>query len=179
MASRICCANNHATKAVSTWEAAVAVSQGQPVGLCKKCGKELQYRMEHVYASDSNPKENRFVVTTALRRGPQMCGGESFDPFLLVLRDLDTGAEKVLPMYWSYGRDKPSRGGPFPPLLSLREWKSLFSALDASFETLEERIRLRAYELYEERGRAPGHALDDWLRAEAESSAWEGLRAAA
>ena len=29
-------------------------------------------------------------------------------------------------------------------------------------------IRLRAYELYEERGREDGHALEDWLRAEEE-----------
>jgi len=33
---------------------------------------------------------------------------------------------------------------------------------------LEEPIRCRAYELYEERGRQDGHDLDDWLRAEAE-----------
>jgi hypothetical protein len=33
---------------------------------------------------------------------------------------------------------------------------------------LEEEIRRRAYELYEERGREDGHDLDDWLRAEAE-----------
>jgi len=33
---------------------------------------------------------------------------------------------------------------------------------------LEHAIRLRAYELYVERGRAEGHALDDWLNAEAE-----------
>ena len=32
----------------------------------------------------------------------------------------------------------------------------------------EERIRLRAYELYEWRGRVDGFALDDWLQAEAE-----------
>jgi hypothetical protein len=29
-------------------------------------------------------------------------------------------------------------------------------------------IRLRAYELYEARGREDGHELDDWLRAEEE-----------
>ena len=29
-------------------------------------------------------------------------------------------------------------------------------------------IRFRAYELYERRGRGDGHALDDWLQAEAE-----------
>ena len=29
-------------------------------------------------------------------------------------------------------------------------------------------IRRRAYELYEQRGRADGHALDDWVEAEAE-----------
>jgi hypothetical protein len=33
---------------------------------------------------------------------------------------------------------------------------------------LEERIRLRAYELYDARGREDGHELDDWLQAEAE-----------
>ena len=32
----------------------------------------------------------------------------------------------------------------------------------------EEAIRARAYELYEQRGRVDGHALDDWLTAEAE-----------
>jgi hypothetical protein len=36
--------------------------------------------------------------------------------------------------------------------------------------SLEEKIRRRAYELYEERGRGDGHDLDDWLRAEAEIS---------
>jgi Protein of unknown function (DUF2934) len=29
-------------------------------------------------------------------------------------------------------------------------------------------IRLRAYELFEQRGREDGHDLDDWLQAEAE-----------
>jgi hypothetical protein len=33
---------------------------------------------------------------------------------------------------------------------------------------IEERIRRRAYELYEQRGRVEGFALDDWLQAEAE-----------
>src|SRR5437870_8786878 len=32
---------------------------------------------------------------------------------------------------------------------------------------LEEQIRRRAYELYEQRGRVDGYALDDWLQAEA------------
>jgi hypothetical protein len=35
-------------------------------------------------------------------------------------------------------------------------------------QELEHQIRLRAYELYEERGREDGHELEDWLRAEAE-----------
>jgi len=37
-----------------------------------------------------------------------------------------------------------------------------------SFRQIEERIRARAYEVFEERGRADGHALDDWLEAKAE-----------
>ncbi len=33
---------------------------------------------------------------------------------------------------------------------------------------VEQAIRQRAYELYVERGKTPGRALDDWLQAEAE-----------
>jgi hypothetical protein len=32
----------------------------------------------------------------------------------------------------------------------------------------EYQIRLRAFQLYEARGREDGHEIDDWLRAEAE-----------
>lgn len=34
--------------------------------------------------------------------------------------------------------------------------------------TLEARIRIRAYELYEERKDAPGDPVSDWVRAEQE-----------
>lgn len=37
--------------------------------------------------------------------------------------------------------------------------------MDGDFQEL---IRLRAYELYEERGRIDGFAQEDWLRAETE-----------
>ncbi len=33
---------------------------------------------------------------------------------------------------------------------------------------LDEKIRRRAYDLYEQRGRRDGHEIDDWLQAEAE-----------
>ena len=33
---------------------------------------------------------------------------------------------------------------------------------------LEAEIRLRAYELYEQRGRMPGHEAEDWFVAERE-----------
>ena len=35
---------------------------------------------------------------------------------------------------------------------------------------LDEEIRRRAYEIYESRGREDGYDLDDWLRAEAETT---------
>lgn len=46
-------------------------------------------------------------------------------------------------------------------------------------ETLEDQIRARAYELYEERGKEEGHDLDDWLRAEAELTSNKHRSAAA
>ena len=38
----------------------------------------------------------------------------------------------------------------------------------AHSSAIEERIRRRSYELYEQRGRVDGFALDDWLQAERE-----------
>lgn len=42
-------------------------------------------------------------------------------------------------------------------------------ALDqGSLELTEEYVRLRAYQIYERRGRQDGHDIEDWLQAEAE-----------
>lgn len=41
-------------------------------------------------------------------------------------------------------------------------------ALATETLSLEERIRLRAYQLYVQRGNQPGSDLDDWLQAEEE-----------
>ncbi|HEY1463974.1 MAG TPA: DUF2934 domain-containing protein [Terriglobales bacterium] len=38
----------------------------------------------------------------------------------------------------------------------------------SSVMTVEDEIRLRAYELYEKRGRTPGFEHEDWVRAENE-----------
>jgi len=43
----------------------------------------------------------------------------------------------------------------------------------------QEQIRRRAYELYEQRGRGDGFALDDWLQAESELTESKVKRATA
>jgi hypothetical protein len=50
------------------------------------------------------------------------------------------------------------------PIKAAKQTESLTEVLSK----LDEQIRLQAYELYEQRGRRGGHALDDWLQAEAE-----------
>jgi len=44
---------------------------------------------------------------------------------------------------------------------------------------VQEQIRCRAYELYEQRGREDGHDLDDWLQAESEVAQKKGKAVAA
>ena len=51
------------------------------------------------------------------------------------------------------------------------------STIDPSI--IEERIRARAYELFEERGREEGHDWEDWFRAEEEITARKTSPAAA
>jgi hypothetical protein len=165
-------------KGIPSHEAAIAVSNGRAIGVCKKCGKELQYRIDHVYANDPNKKQYTFAVTRAIRLGTRLANGENYDPFLLVLREIETGEEQILPTFWVQGQDNTQRGGQFPPLLSLEEWKTFFRQLDADFYEMGERIRVRAYELYEKRGKRDGYALDDWLQAKAELTERKSLRAA-
>lgn len=45
--------------------------------------------------------------------------------------------------------------------------KTRSSSIEPTAE-LQQKIRERAYELYEQRGREHGHDGDDWLRAESE-----------
>jgi Protein of unknown function (DUF2934) len=177
MPSLISCSKNHSTKSVSIQDAAIALSEGRPIGTCRRCGEELQYKITHTYANDPAKKKYNFVVTQAVRLGTRI-EGEDYDPFLLVLREIKTGKVQILPTFWAHGKSGTQRGGQFPPLLSLEEWKTLFRKLDPGFDA-KERIRLRAYELYEQRGKAHGHALEDWLQAEAELTGRKTLRAAA
>jgi Protein of unknown function (DUF2934) len=44
----------------------------------------------------------------------------------------------------------------------------LLTKNDAAITIHEEKVRARAYELYEGRGRIDGHAEEDWLQAERE-----------
>jgi Protein of unknown function (DUF2934) len=179
MSSRICCADNHSTKTTSIHDAAIALSEGRELGVCKRCGKELQFLIDHVYANGPGKKRYTFAVTRAVRLGTRLADGEKYDPFLLVLREIETGREQILPTFWAHGKSNTERDSQSPPLLSLDEWKTLFRKLDSSVNGLEQRIRVRAYELYEQHGKSDGHALDDWLQAEAELTERKALRAAA
>ena len=58
---------------------------------------------------------------------------------------------------------KSSQVVPSPPI------KADLQKTDSGGE-LQDQIRARAFQLYEQRGRDDGHDLDDWLQAEAELS---------
>ena len=47
---------------------------------------------------------------------------------------------------------------------------------NAAITTREEDVRVRAYELYEVRGRIDGHAEEHWLQAEGEVAGSNGLK---
>ncbi len=49
-----------------------------------------------------------------------------------------------------------------------KEKPRLITRSDVEPQNLEEQVRRRAFELYEERGCGNGRELEDWLRAEAE-----------
>lgn len=179
MPSRISCPQGHTTRKIATRDAAVSLSEDRAIGACEKCGKPLQYQIDHVNSNDSTGKQHTYTVTRAVRLRMRPAKNEKYDPFLLLLRDVETGGEQVLPVFWMQGESTVQRGGPFSPAMTLAEWKELFCRMDANFADLDQRIRLRAYEIYELRGRTDGHALNDWLQAQAELAADTVLLAAA
>lgn len=179
MPSRISCPQGHTTRKVAARDAAISLSENRPIGDCEKCGKPLQYQIDHISSNDPTGKQHAYKVTRAVRLRTRPAKNEKYDPFLLLLRDLGTGAEQVVPVFWMQGETSAQRGGPSSPAMTLAEWKTLFQHMDANFVGREERIRLRAYELYELRGRADGYALEDWLQAQAELSGEGLLRVAA
>jgi Protein of unknown function (DUF2934) len=179
MPSRICCPQGHTTRKIPMRDAAISISESRAIGNCEKCGKPFQYQIDHLYSNDPSGGQHTYRVTRAVRLRAAPAKNEKYDPFLLLLREIETGAEQILPVFWVEGESSVQRGGPFSPVLTLGEWKTLFRRMDANFTELEERIRLRAYEIYELRGRRDGRALDDWLQAQAELAGERALRAAA
>ena len=131
-----------------------------------------------MFPGEPNERLHSFAVTRAVRLWTRLTGNDGYDPFLLVLRQSEDRKERILPTFWFDGQIA-QRGGQFPPLLTFEEWKRLFRRLAASFDELEERIRIRAYELYEKRGKRDGSAMADWLQAEAELTARDVLGVAA
>jgi hypothetical protein len=53
----------------------------------------------------------------------------------------------------------------------------LLTKRDTATTTHQEKVRARAYELYEVRGRIDGHAEEDWLQAEGEVAGSNGRKA--
>ncbi|HEY2115075.1 MAG TPA: DUF2934 domain-containing protein, partial [Candidatus Angelobacter sp.] len=91
---------------------------------------------------------------------------DKFDRWILILVD------DVLP-----GMMEPNDIGPldlvlhhFNSVAILNPDASLALEYPVGSLKLHERIRQRAYELYEEQGGKHGHDLDDWLKAEGEPS---------
>ena len=64
-------------------------------------------------------------------------------------------------------RKTPTTSKPQPPSPAMRK-SSEGRGGKAPGLSADARIAMRAYELYEQRGRQDGYALEDWLRAERE-----------
>lgn len=53
---------------------------------------------------------------------------------------------------------------------------NLLTTRDGAVTTPDEKVRARAYELYETRGRIDGHAEEDWFQAEREAGGSNGRK---
>ena len=120
--------------------------------------------MTPVECGDIYPTSIRLALEEKLAKTKDIA--DKFDRWILILVD------DVLPRIM-----EPNDIGPldldlhhFNVVAILNPEASLALEYPAGFLKLHERIRPRAYEFYEKRGRGQGHDLDDWLKAEGELS---------
>jgi hypothetical protein len=120
--------------------------------------------MTPVECGDIYPTSIRLALEEKIAKTKDIA--DKFDRWILILVD------DVLPRIM-----EPNDIGPldldlhhFNVVAILNPEASLALEYPAGFLKLHERIRPRAYEFYEKRGRGQGHDLDDWLKAEGELS---------
>jgi hypothetical protein len=79
-------------------------------------------------------------------------------------------ASTVTPIDASKGGEKYSRVQQSTDILAVEQKIPEHKSADhkAAHHEIAEQIRIRAYELFEQRGRHEGHDHEDWVRAEAE-----------
>jgi len=135
MPSWICCSGpEHHVCDIRIYEAAANLSAGKAIGpLCKKCGAELEYKVKHSYANDGPTAT--YTVKRAAGLNPHLHSDKGgYDPFLLLLRDDETGKELFLPTFRAPNESKLTRGKQYLPIMSQDEWRELFRKL-ARYET--------------------------------------------
>jgi len=135
MPSWICCSGpEHHFCDMRTHEAVTNLSAGKAIGpLCRKCGAALEYKVKHTHANDGTAATYTVKRAAGLNSElPSDRGG--YDPFLLLLRNDETGKELFLPTFWASDESKLTRGEQYPPVMSLDEWRELFRKL-ARYET--------------------------------------------
>jgi len=111
------------------YEAAINLSAGKAIGpLCRKCGADLEYKVKHTFANEG--RSATYTVKRAAGLDPELLSDRGgYAPFLLLLRDDETGKELFLPTFWAADESKLTRGGQYPPIMSLDEWRELFRKL--------------------------------------------------
>jgi len=78
------------------------------------------------YANDPSAKQYSFVVRRGIRLGMQLADGETYDPYLLVLREIETGKEQIIPTFREQGSSNADGWRS-----ASRRWPRLIRALGA------------------------------------------------
>jgi len=129
MPSWICCSGpEHHLCEMGMYEATINLSAGKAIGPLCKCGAELEYKVKRTYANDGTTAT--YTVKRAAGLSPEPLSDRGgYAPFLLLLRDDETGKELFLPTFSAPDETRPARGGQYPPIISLDEWRELFRKL--------------------------------------------------
>lgn len=125
--SQIECDNGHRSSGTMR-DAAIHVSRYHDIGRCRRCDALLRYVFEHKSSNDPTQPVYRYELVRASRLSTKV-DSEGYDPFLLVLKDLDSGKETVWPFFWRKDGRNKWRVGQWAPMLKADEWHTLFDRI--------------------------------------------------
>lgn len=123
MATRVECDNGHPQPGTCR-KAARELAERGSLGRCSRCGQSKHYIVSHYYPYDKLNVEYEVINVYAVLPSEQ-AEREGWEPMVFLMKNRQSGDRIVWSYYWTKDRHGRWRNGQFPPLLTIKDLRSV------------------------------------------------------